>query len=258
MDIRKRLIDLMNRAEQTTFENEMKTCLTKIKAILAKFSISDINAFINEQEEIHDDEFPIVEIRNIFIRQFYPYYCEDTVIDVIDNVPVAIDKYTIEYLKSRCDNEVIQFAKCAPSLANVYKKFLNFIERKLEDIETKHKVLMCGSYDNFIIVPREIAYWINDKINYIDIEPGTIEEVCQQRVKSFLARKEEFINHLNRGHYDDDIRRVIDVKALPSSEKVVSYSISDHMDSKLCNKNTNKKSTKKKPKTNWYVDIHNK
>jgi len=258
MDVKKRLLDLMARAERTTFENERDICLIKIKALLAQHAISDINAFIREQEEEY--VFPIAEIRNIFVRQFYPYYCEDAVIDIIDNVPVTFDKYDLERLKSRCDVEVKQFAKDAPSLADVYGTFLGFVERKLEELKRKHNVII-HSFDDFIIVPREIAYWINDKVSGFDTKPGTIKEVCQQRVKTFLERKERFFDDLNHGYYDSDIRRVIDIKALPSSEKV-SYSTSETASIADCirakpRSDTVKKPNKKKPKTNWYASIHN-
>lgn len=228
MDVKKVLQDLMARSEHTTFENEREVCLEKIKMLLAKHSITDINAFIRSEGTKECGEIPIEEIRNIFVAQFYPFFMDGTVIDEFDNVPISFDKWILEALKSRCDSNVVQFSKTAPNLAKVYGLFLSFVEGKLKELEIRKSILgfdanyMC----NYILVPREIAYWISDKIGdsfNLIFKSGTIEEVCKDRIEKFLRDKNRFLDYLKEGFYDQTIKRVIDIKALPSSEKPVSY-----------------------------------
>lgn len=269
MDVKKVLQDLMARSERTTFENEREVCLEKIKMLLAKHSITDINAFIRSEGTKECGEIPIEEIRNIFVAQFYPFFMDGTVIDEFDNVPVSFDKWTLEALKSRCDSNVVQFSKTVPNLAKVYGLFLSFVKGKLKELEIRKSILgfdadyMC----NYIIVPREIAYWISDRIGeyFCSSEPGTIDEVSKDRIEKFLRDKKKFTIDLKLGYYDQTIKRVIDIKALPSSEKPVSYTeketstIMSHMQSTKTFRTgqSNKKSTKKKQESNWYVNLKN-
>ena len=116
---------------------------------------------------------------------------------------------------------------------------------------------------------REIAYWVNDRIGkYVwDSKPGTIEEVSKARVERFLEDKNEFFERLNEGYYDWVIKRVIDIKALPSSEKSVNYSeketasiLSQMRGSQSfrtgpSEQKKNKKPAKKKQESNWYVNL---
>ena len=138
MDVKKILVDLIARSEQTTFENEREVCLNKIWALLVKHSVNDINVFIRSEEAKERGEIPIEKIRNIFIAQFYPFFMGRTVIDEIDNVPVAFDKHILSSLKSRCNDNVIQFSKTAPNLAKVYRSFLSFVEGKLTELEIRN------------------------------------------------------------------------------------------------------------------------
>lgn len=269
MDVKKVLQDLMVRSKRTTFENEREVCLEKIKMLLAKHAITDINAFIRSEGTKECGEIPIEEIRNIFVAQFYPFFMDRTVIDEFDNVPVSFDEWALKTLKSRCDSNVVQFSKTVPNLAKVYRSFLSFVERKLNELEIRKSILgfdadyMC----NYIIVPREIAYWISDRIGeyFCSSEPGTIDEVSKDRIEKFLLDKKKFTIDLKRGYYDQTIKRVIDIKALPSSEKPVSYTeketatIMSQMQSTKSFRTgqSNKKSTKKKQESNWYVNLKN-
>ena len=267
MDVKKVLQDLMARSERTTFENEREICLNKIQVLLAKHNIKDVKRFIESGESGKSDEIPIAEIRNVFVAQFYPFFMDNTVIDEIDNVPIRFGKYDLQALKTRCDRDVITFAKDAPTLANVYGTFLGFLERELRELERRSSILGGSSWYDYIIVSREIAYWVNDGIGEYawDFQPGTIDEVSQARVERFLKDKNDFFERLNEGHYDWVIKRVIDIKALPSSEKPVSYTeketatIMSQMlktDQKSgCDKKKNKKPTKKKQESNWYVNL---
>lgn len=225
MDVKKVLQDLMARSERTTFENEREVCLEKIKMLLAKHAIDDINAFIRSEEAKERGEIPIEEIRNIFVAQFYSFFMDNTVIDEIDNVPIRFGKYDLEALKTRCDRDVVTFAKDAPTLINVYGTFLGFLEKELRELERRSSILGGSLWFDYIIVPREIAYWVSDGIGKYawDFQPGTIEEVSKARVERFLEDKNDFFERLNEGYYDWVIKRVIDIKALPSSEKPVSY-----------------------------------
>lgn len=276
MDVKKVLQDLMARSERTTFENEREVCLEKIKMLLAKHNITDVKSFIESGESGKSGEIPIEEIRNIFVAQFYPFFMDNTVIDEFDNVPVSFDKWALEALKSRCDSNVVQFSKTAPNLAKVYGSFLSFVEGKLKELEIRKSILgfdanyMC----DYIIVPREIAYWISDRVGeyFWSSKPGTIEEVCKDRIERFLRDKKQFFDHLEHGYYDQTIKRVIDIKALPSSEKPVSYSeeetvsILSQMRSSQSfrtgsrfggDQKKNKKTAKKKQESNWYVNLQN-
>lgn len=273
MDVKKVLQDLMARSEQTTFENERKICLEKIKILLAKHDINNIDVFIRSEEAKERGEIPIEEIRNIFVAQFYPFFMDGTVIDEIDNVPIMFGKWDLEALKTRCDRDVVTFAKDAPTLANVYGTFLGFLERELRELEMRSSILGGSSWYDYIVVPREIAYWVNDRIGkyFWSSTPGTIEEVSKARVERFLEDKNEFFERLNEGYYDWVIKRVIDIKALPSSEKPVSYTetetasiLSQVKGSQLFRtgprsggdqKKNNKKPTKKKQESNWYVNL---
>ncbi len=272
MDVKKVLQDLMVRSERTTFENEREVCLEKIKTLLAKHNITDVKNFIESGESGKSGEIPIEEIRNIFVAQFYPFFMDSAVIDEFDNVPISFDKWALKALKSRCDSNVVQFSKTAPNLAKVYGSFLSFVEGKLKELEIRKSILgfdadyMC----DYILVPREIAYWISDKIGYFSLESGTIEEVCKDRIGKFLLNKKRFLADLKHGYYDQTIKRVIDIKALPSSEKSVSYtetetvSIMSQMRSSQLfrtgprsggDQKKNKKPTKKKQESNWYVNL---
>ena len=271
MDVKKVLQDLMARSERTTFENEREVCLEKIKMLLAKHNITDVKSFIESGESGKSGEIPIEEIRIIFVAQFYPYFMDSAVIDEFDNVPVNFDKWALEALKSRCDSNVIQFSKTAPNLAKVYGLFLSFVEGKLKELEIRKSILgfdanyMC----NYILVPREIAYWISDKIGSFKLKSGTIEEVCKDRIEEFLRDKNRFLDYLKEGYYDQTIKRVIDIKALPSSEKLVSYTeketatIMSQMRSSQSfrtgpsEQKKNKKPAKKKQESNWYVNLQN-
>ena len=261
----------MARSERTTFENEREVCLNKIQALLVKHNIKDVKRFIEMGEQVKSDEIPIpiTEIRHIFVAQFYPFFMDGTVIDEFDNVPVSFDKWTWEAIKSRCDSNVVQFSKTVPNLAKVYGSFLSFVKGKLKELEIRKSILgfdadyMC----NYIIAPREIAYWISDRIGecFCSSEPGTIDEVSKDRIEKFLRDKKKFTIDLKRGYYDQTIKRVIDIKALPSSEKPVSYTeketstIMSHMQSTKTFRTgqSNKKSTKKKQESNWYVNLKN-
>jgi hypothetical protein len=191
---------------------------------------------------------------------------DGTVIDEFDNVPISFDKWDLESLKSRCDANVVQFSKTAPTLAKVYGQFLSFVEGKLKELEIRKRVLgMSANYMcNYMLVPREIAYWINDKIGdqfNLIFKSGTIEEVCKDRVERFLRDKKRFFDLLKEGYYDQTIKSVIDIKALPSSEKPVSYtetetaSILSQMRNSGGDQKKNKKPTKKKQESNWYVNL---
>lgn len=272
MDVKKVLQDLMARSERTTFENEREVCLEKIKMLLAKHAITDINAFIRSEGTKERDEIPIEEIRNIFVTQFYPFFMDNTVIDEFDNVPISFNKWDLETLKARCDRDVVTFAKDAPTLANVYGTFLGFLERELRELKRRSSILGGSSWFDYIIVPREIAYWVNDSIGeyFWSSKHGTIEEVSKARVEKFLEDKNEFFERLNEGYYDWVIKKVIDIKALPSSEKPVSYtenetaSILSQMRGSQSfrtgprsggDQKKNKKPTKKKQESNWYVNL---
>lgn len=272
MDVKKVLQDLMARSERTSFENEREVCLEKIKMLLAKHAINDINAFLQSGETGERCEIPIEEIRNIFVAQFYPFFMDSAVIDEFDNVPVGFSKWDLEAIKNRCDRDVITFAKNAPSLAKVYGTFLNFVEGKLRELERRSSILGGSSWYDYIIVPREIAYWVNDGIGkYVwSSVHGTIEEVAKARVEKFLEDKTEFFERLHEGYYDWVIKNVIDIKALPSSEKPVDYSeketasiLSQMRGSHSfrtgprsgSDQKKNKKPAKKKQESNWYVNL---
>lgn len=266
MDVKKVLYNLMARSERTTFENEREVCLEKIKMLLAKHAITDINAFIRSEGTKECGEIPIEEIRNIFVRQFYQFFSDDVKIDEIYNVPVTFDKHSLSALKQMCDDNVVQFSKTAPNLAKVYRSFLSFVERKLKELEIRNSIIGYETYTcNYILVPREIAYWMNDKINVFSLKSSTIEEVCKARIAEFLYDKKRFFADLDLGYFDQTIKRVIDIKALPSSEKPVSYTeketatIMSQMQSTKSFRTgqSNKKSTKKKQESNWYVNLKN-
>lgn len=266
MDVKKVLQDLMARSERTMFENEREVCLNKIQALLVKHNIKDVKRFIEMGEQVKSDEIPITEIRNIFVRQFYQFFSDDVEIDEIDNVPVTFDKHSLSALKQMCDDNVVQFSKTAPNLAKVYRSFLSFVERKLKELEIRNSIIGYETYTcNYILVPREIAYWMNDKINVFSLKSSTIEEVCKARIEEFLYDKKRFFADLDWGYFDQTIKRVIDIKALPSSEKPVSYTeketstIMSHMQSTKSFRTgpSNKKSTKKKQESNWYVNLKN-
>lgn len=276
MDVKKVLQDLMARSERTTFENEREICLKKIKMLLAKHNITDVKRFIESEESWKSGEIPIEEIRNIFVAQFYPFFMDSAVIDEFDNVPIRFDKWDLEDLKSRCDANVVQFSKTAPTLAKVYGLFLSFVEGKLKELEIRRKSIFgfdANYMRNYILVPREIAYWISDKIGdsfNLIFKSATIEEVCKDRVEKFFRYKKQFFDHLKEGYYDETIKRVIDIKALPSSEKPVSYTetetatiMSQMRDSQSFrtgprsggDQKKNKKPTKNKQESNWYVNL---
>ena len=274
MDVKKVLQDLMARSERTTFENEREVCLEKIKMLLAKHAINDINAFLQSGETGERGEIPIEEIRNVFVAQFYPFFMDSTVIDELDNVPIRFGKWDLEAIKARCDRDVVTFSKNAPSLAKVYGTFLNFVEGKLRELERRSSILGGSSWFDYIIVPREIAYWVNDGIGEWpwDLKRGTIEEVSKTRVEKFLEDKNDFFERLNEGYYDWVIKKVIDIKALPSSEKPVDYSeketasiLSQMRGSQSFrtgprsggDQKKNKKPAKKKQESNWYVNLQN-
>ena len=268
MDVKKILVDLIARSERTTFENEREICLNKIQILLAKHNIKDVKSFIESGESGKSDEIPIVEIRNIFVMQFYQFFADDVEIDEFDNVPVTFDKYSLSELKSRCDANVVQFSKTAPNLAKVYGSFLSFVEGKLKELEIRNRILDNYSlmYD-YILVPREIAYWISDKIDIFSLKSGTIEEVCKARIEKFLCDKKQFFANLEHGYYDNTIKRVIDIKALPSYEKPVSYTeketstimsqIRSTKSFRTAPSGQNKKLTKKKKnkEPNWYLNL---
>lgn len=116
MDVKKVLQDLMARSERTMFENEREVCLKKIKMLLAKHDIADINAFIRSEGTKECGEIPIEEIRNIFVAQFYPFFMDGTVIDEFDNVPIVSKWLFSSYkdvLKKRIEPE-----KCAHDFVN--------------------------------------------------------------------------------------------------------------------------------------------
>ncbi len=271
MDVKKVLSDLIARSERTTFENEREVCLEKIKLLLAKHNIKDVKRFIESGvgESGKSYEIPIEEIRNIFVAQFYPFFMDGTVIDEFDNVPISFDEWALKSLKSRCDANVVQFSKTVPNLAKVYGSFLSFVEGKLKELEIRKRILGFGGdyMCNYILVPREIAYWISDKIGIFSLDTGTIEEVCKDRIEKFLCDKNKFFDCLKKGFYDETIKRVIDIKALPSSEKPVSYTETETSTilSQMQNSHSfrtgpsgqNKKSTKKKKKqeSNWYLNL---
>lgn len=273
MDVKKVLQDLMARSERTSFENEREVCLEKIKMLLAKHNITDVKSFIESGESGKSGEIPIEEIRNIFVAQFYPFFMDSTVIDEFDNVPIRFGKYDLEALKARCDRDVVTFAKDAPTLANVYGTFLGFLERELRELERRSSILGGSSWYDYIIVTREIAYWVSDRIGeyFWSSTPGTIEEVSKARVEKFLKDKNEFFERLNEGYYDWVIKEVINIKALPSSEKPVSYTeketatIMSQMRSSQSfrtgprsdNQKKNKKAAKKKQESNWYLNLQN-
>lgn len=116
-------------------------------------------------------------------------------------------------------------------------------------------------------------HWISDEIGdsfNIIFKSATIEEVCKDRVEKFLRDKKRFFDLLKEGYYDQTIKRVIDIKALPSSEKPVSYTeketatIMSRMRSSqsfrtgsrnVDDQKKNKKPTKKKQESNWYLNL---
>ena len=272
MDVKKVLQDLMARSERTTFENEREVCLEKIKMLLAKHNITDVKRFIESVESGKSGEIPIEDIRNIFVAQFYPFFMDSTVIDEFDNVPISFNKWDLEALKARCDRDIVTFAKDAPTLVDVYGTFLGFLERELEELEKRSSILGGSSWFDYIIVPREIAYWVNGGIGeYVwDFKPGTIEEVSKARVEKFLKDKNDFFERLNEGYYDWVIKEVINIKALPSSEKPVNYSEKEtasilsqmrgsqsfRTGPRSCgDQKKNKKPAKKKQESNWYVNL---
>lgn len=208
MDWSKIIENLHARALSTIYENERISCLQKINEILSRHNIS---SSFERKEDI--SKISIYKLREIFIETYFSFFLKDSPINKESNtILYSFSTYELKYIAE----EKIKQIDASSSLK--FLKYMNGIKEWAEDelnyVYSLPKVLKDIYYFNYFIeIEIPFAIWCTP--NYIFDECNNDKDkIIEYISKNFTERKRDFLEKVNNGYYDGDIKELFDPKLL--------------------------------------------
>lgn len=202
MDIAKILENLQALAQSTNFKSERENCIQKIKLLRLKYP----NATLSSRETNSENTVFIEELRKIALEALYPYFIDGNVVLSENCVPVHMNCFFLDFLKSRAD-ETIQNFPTNKKLYKYYKELISWARDQKESYKSRKSFDYFSDRYYYIFLDKETAY-------FMDYSRDGMQPFLERAFKCFEDDKKFFLERLNEGYWDSEIRNLFDPKLL--------------------------------------------
>lgn len=209
MDWAKIIDDLMARALSTTYEGERAICLKKLNKIKLKYNVAPGNKTKKDEKY----QIPIERLRELFVETYFPWYLKNS---IFVNEERILYQFSSFKLRNIYETEVHENIPTSAS-----KKYLMHIrdigiwaKDELEYIKSLPTVLRDLYYFNYYVeIDKTFGVWCSSSLEFSRAN-GSVETLINNFNDEFINKKTEFMEKINNGYYDPDIKSLFNPELL--------------------------------------------